>query len=950
MEREKYIEEIRKILSEVLEEGEELRISKDSGSAQLERLADLLQFVQKRNAAVFYPEKDLSREYADSIISAAVILYYVQAGLMLIDPENETIKEINPYALNLIGLNKEEVVGKDCHLFFCPSEEYGICKCSKENMVINAEGWLQNREGRKIPVLNTITNLFIRGKAYILSSFVDISKQKEIERDLNEQRLVAARNEKVYFELIEKSPNGIVHLRWDEEAEDFVFEGFNKSAERIEKINRTELLGKSLKDTFPGIMETEYYKTLKDVYEKGEYRELESYRFTNARVPGWRKSYLYKLSTGTVVSIFNDITEFVTTQKDLKTSMERFEVAVKGAKDGIFDFNLLQNELYLSPQWKEQLGYRDEEMKNEFILVVEAIHPDDRDRIMKVFNAYRAGELENYEEEFRLRHKDGSYRWILARADALRDENGVPTRIAGSHTDVTRIKEAAEELRIAKDLADAANRAKSEFLANMSHEIRTPMNAILGFTEIISNRLEQEELRTYINSISSSGKALLHLINDILDLSKIEAGRMEIQNAETDLKKILDELINVFKFNTQQKGLFFRVETGEDFPAGLFLDELRIRQILLNLAGNSIKFTEKGGVTIRAKIFDQNIRKHILTLVLEVEDTGMGIPEEEQMNIFNSFQQIKGQDQYKYGGTGLGLAITKRLTEIMGGEITLESRSERNYPENSGTIFRLTFRHVAYTLGRKPEQEEKAGSKVHLEPARIVVADDVEMNRNLIKGFLEGYPVEILEATNGEEAVALTKKEKPDLVLMDVKMPVMSGEEATKIIKSDKDTGKIPVIAITASVVKLEEESQLTEIYDSYLYKPVSMEQLLKTLLRFLKGSEIHEGKAVDEVVRADTEAVLLPADVLEKIEKHLLPEYNRIKDTYILARIEAFANTVTTFGKENDVHPLIKLGERLTEDVRTFDMEKLPDDLRSFSSLIASLKKAASKKPKNGK
>jgi len=951
MRRQEYYRQIREVISSTLNPGEELRISANSSEAELERLVELLQLAQNKNSAILFPERDIARDYSESIVGAAVILYYVQAGLLLIDPVNSEIREINPYALNLIGLTREEVLGQDCSRFLCPAQE-GVCwDCSEDKPVINVEGLILDKDGKRIPVLNTLITIYIRGKEYLLASFVDISKQKEIEKDLMEQRIQSALNKESYHELFENSPSGIVHFRWNERKKDFIFEGFNKAAEQIENISRKKVIGKCLKDVFPGVVDSGYYDVLLEVNATGGIRRIDPHLYQDERISGWRESYLYKLSSGSVVSIFEDLTEAVKTQDDLKMSMERFEVAVRGAKDGIFELNLLTREVYLSTQWKEQLGYRDDELETRWNLFEDLLHPDDKNRVLGDFDKYFSGEDMLFQQEFRLRHKDGSYRWILARADSIRDENGIPTRIAGSHTDITRLKEAADELRTAKEQADSANKAKSEFLANMSHEIRTPMNAILGFTEIIGNKLEQEELRNYVNSISSSGKALLRLINDILDLSKIEAGRLEIQEGKMDLRKMLLEMSSIFKYSADKKGLYIHVEIEDYIPGVLLLDELRFRQVLLNLVGNAVKFTSRGGITLRSEIISHDPVSKQLSLRIKVEDTGMGIPENEQKNIFDSFRQMKGQDHFKFGGTGLGLAITKRLVEMMQGEILLESRSEMDHPENSGSVFILEFHNVQLEEAERVEQDSRLHGLVNFEPARILVADDVEMNRSLIKGYLEDYPFEIIEAANGQEAVSLTRTKHPDLVIMDIKMPVMGGDEATRIIKDDPELNTIPVVALTASVVQLDRAAPEAAIYDSFLSKPISLDQLLSTLLHYLKGSMVHteEGpSATIALFSAETLAEL--GQILEDLDELYMPDYERIKNTFILGKIETFAQNIVTFANERNVPPLETWGIQLLEDVRTFDMEKLPNDLAGFPRLVEELREIGKGGQQDGK
>ena len=487
----------------------------------------------------------------------------------------------------------------------------------------------------------------------------------------------------------------------------------------------------------------------------------------------------------------------------------------------------------------------------------------------------------------------------------------------------------------AKLEAEQANRAKSEFLANMSHEIRTPMNAILGFTEILESKITDKTYLRYLSAISSSGKALLNIINDILDLSKIEAGKMELQFVPVNLFSLLREVVQIFNHKTSEKNISLILDVEPTIPKVVYLDDVRFRQILFNLVGNAVKFTDNGYVQLSVTMEEINSENQTVNLVVKVHDTGIGIPEEQIEKIFEAFEQQKNQNLNKYGGTGLGLTITSRLVKMMGGKISVTSTP------GEGSCFTVLLENIE--IGSLVETDEKVNetniSEIVFEPAKVLIADDIPHNREVIMSFLKNFEFEIYAATNGKEAVKMAERFKPDLILMDLKMPLMDGYEATSIIKSDQNLKKIPIIAFTASATKEEKEKILAAGFDHFLRKPIAQKDLTAELMQYLRYKRKAVAIASEPISSGeellDEDFVARLPELLELLNGKFRTKWEAVRTTFVLGEITSFAREIRKVGKEYHVAQLTEWSEMLEDQALSFDMETLPGTLKQFDKIV---------------
>ncbi len=536
---------------------------------------------------------------------------------------------------------------------------------------------------------------------------------------------------------------------------------------------------------------------------------------------------LNSLSRGELVELIRSMEKTVSAAKDIVEKMELYSSIIEQTSESVAVQDLEGNYIYTNPSYEKLRGYSKKELfLKEFL---EKYSPEEQAKRQRAFDeimqtGYWRGEL-NFSR------KNGTYVATLCTSVLMKNSAGHPVAVVGLITDMTDVKTAQMELEKAKREAEKANRAKSHFLANMSHEIRTPMNAIIGFTSLLLEEEDDEEKRMTLEMIDKSSTILLDLINGILDLSKIEAGKLQTYSTSFQIKETLNSIKNMFTSQAVDKSIDYRINFFEDFPDTVFGDQRLFRQIILNIIGNAFKFTKQGMIEIECNYSEGMVE-------VKVSDTGIGIAEGKQQQIFKPFTQANRCISSEFGGTGLGLSISMHLAKIMNGMILLESVPEK------GSVF--TVRIPMPVTGESPMRDltenrikyPKTGNITQTtgkgyRDIRILIAEDNEINQKLIKRFVTkiGCPCEVV--SNGEEALLLLRKKNYDILLLDLQMPVMDGETLLRIIRLDEKLSRLYVIAQTAYAMKGDKERILSMGCDGYVSKPIDRNKLAAAIDKF---------------------------------------------------------------------------------------------------------------------
>lgn len=545
-----------------------------------------------------------------------------------------------------------------------------------------------------------------------------------------------------------------------------------------------------------------------------------------------------------------------------KVEEERNKVIHEMTKSASWSIHMDENQNVIDSFWSDEffwmLGYERSEVATHQNLWSESLHPDDAARSTEAFLRGLKG-IEAYNITYRLRNKKGEYRWYRGTGELRADEKNHTSAYHGIIQDINdekikddlmkekiaaldELEKSQRALKIAVQKAESADKAKSDFLANMSHEIRTPINAVLGMNELIARESTESQIQSYSANIADAGNSLLSLINDILDFSKIEAGKMEITPANYELAVLIREVHNIMSIRFVDKGLDFKIQCNLDIPNLLYGDEVRIRQIIINLLNNAVKYTDKGSVTLDIN-YEKNSNDSIV-LILSSIDTGVGIKEDDLATLFSAFTRIDLEHNRHKEGTGLGLSITQSFVELMGGVIDVQSK----YGEGSTFTVRIpqlvkdSERIGNLDISHPEEKQEKYVAPFTAPDARILIVDDVPLNLRVVRGLLKQSLVQVDLADSGKKCIDKMKAKQYDIVLLDHMMPDLDGIETLKLLQADTShkNQNTPIIMLTANAIMGAKEEYIALGFTDYLSKPIAPKELDAMLIKYLPIEKVN--------------------------------------------------------------------------------------------------------------
>jgi PAS domain S-box-containing protein len=808
------------------------------------------------------------------------------------DPDANFIY-VNSTRCKLSGYTREELLQMSIHDIDPNFPKHGwsdIWQQIKQQGKLQFETINRHRDGSITQVEVSATYLNYEGTEFICSFVRDISERKQAEQELHLAKFS-----------LENSADAV---EWIAPDSNLLY--VNKTECKQMGYSRDELLNMSIMDLDPNFPSPDAWVDIwNQAKTDGELSiETEHQRKDGSIFPvEVRGTYLQYEEKEFLCAFVRDISERKRAEQEIKEINSRFNLVNQAANEGLWDMQIVspddllsdENPIWYSPKLRELLGYQDEtDFPNILSTWTDTLHPEDKSWVVQLFLEHLqdySGETP-YNIECRLQIKAGKYRWFGAMGTTLRDENGVPLRVAGSLRDISERKQSEEVLRMAtknaenaRKQAEIANQAKSTFLANMSHELRTPLNGILGYTQILArdHDITSKQLEG-IDIIQRSGEYLLTLINDILDLSKIEADRVELYPVDIHFGEFLQGITELFQMRAEQKGISFIYEPLTKLPDGVRADEKRLRQVLINLLANAIKFTEIGGVCLKVGYRDQLLR-------FEIEDTGRGIPEQDIEQIFLPFHQ-SGDKYSKAEGTGLGLSITKRIVEMMDGILQVKS----TIGKGSVFWFELALPEVSNLVKHKQEAKPVIIG-FEGEARRILVVDDKSENRSVLFNLLTPLGFDIIEAANGQEGLNALNQQHIDMILTDLVMPVMDGFELARRVRSTGKYDDLPIIAVSASVFDYHQKQSVDAGCNEFMPKPIRADALLDGLQRYLDLTWVYDHNAKQSTVTDEEWA----SDEL---------------DDYMLTHEQA--ETLYDLAMQGDTMGIIKYAQELSANDRT--------------------------------
>jgi PAS domain S-box-containing protein len=747
-------------------------------------------------------------------------------GVHILDANGNIIMCSNSFA-RMLGYTKKEVLKLNVADWENNIPQNKLIKSIKELLQKpnSFETIHKRKDGSTFDVQISASSIVLDDKVYLYASSRDISEQKTQEQKIKDT------NEKLtlFKHVIENVNVGVVIA--DTKGEDFSTIYVNKAFQKITKYTKEDILGKNCRILQAQDREQSVINKIKYTIANQKTIKVEIKNYKKTGEMFWNYLILTPLFDENkkliyYVGIQNDITEQKIIQDTVQRQKLEFEAIFHYSKDGIAILDLNSNFIDFNNAYLEITGYTREELLTKSCIQM-SIEEDIKRTKKALDEVLEKGFINNFEKSCYT--KQGELTTINMSVVLMPDKQ----RLLISTKNITKETTLRKEIIKAKDLAQKSNQAKSEFLANMSHEIRTPLNGIIGLTDLVLNTNLNIEQKDYLQKVKLSSKSLLNIINDILDYSKIEAGKLDIVNEEFEIKKLIENISNLFNYKITNKGLDFNITIDEQIDYSVIGDSLRITQILNNFIGNSFKFTSNGFINIDIKLLQKD--KDNIRLKFLVIDSGIGIAKDNQEKLFKSFSQEDSSTTKKYGGTGLGLVISKQLINLMDGEIIFDSQKDKG--STFGFILNLKTGNKIKQIDTNDNNQNKEISIELTNEHSALIVEDNQINQLVASKLLENIGFKVTIVNDGLEAIHITQIKVFDIIFMDLQMPNMDGFEATKKIREKNTT--TPIIALSAAVMQKDKEQTFEAGMNEHLAKPIVKSALNKVVEKYFKTQTI---------------------------------------------------------------------------------------------------------------
>jgi|LGOV01.1.fsa_nt_gb PAS domain S-box-containing protein len=848
----------------------------------------------------------VSKNYVENILMS-------MSDTLIVLSEDLLIQKVNLSLQKLLGYKEDELIGSSIDLIIKRNILAG--SCVNELCFEQREEIYLSKESKEIPVFFSYSRLLNEDnecEGYICVA-QDRTKRKEMEEELKE-------SEQRYSLLFKSMTSGFAYSKiiLDEEQNliDFELLETNKIFEDITGLKKEDIVGRKASQILQmlSVNEKFWMNTFKDVVLASRVKKLEKFSVV---LDKWLSILIYSPQKGQFAVLLDDISERKSAEVMLKQSNDEKAALLTSIPAYVFFKDKDAKYIYANRQLLDLIDLELEELKGKTDF---DIFPND---LAETYNLIDQQVMEMDKsivtDGERVQTADGDIKWTYTTKVPFHDENGKVIGVVGTAFDITDLKRVEAELIEAKKIAEDANLEKTRFLSNMSHEIRTPMNGIIGMANLISKMDLNKKQEEYISILKESSNALLEIINDILDVSKIEAGKIEVENRSFNIRELLVSVLQSFYFRAEEKHVDMIYNINSDVPEILKGDFIRLKQILRNLLSNALKFTEAGQIELNTNI--KKIDLEHVSLQISVKDTGIGICSNKIERIFESFTQSDISITRKYGGTGLGLTITKSLIHLMGGNISVES------VEDEGTVFEVIIpfeiiKENEFKIMKEEQleviQRSNYTKKLDL---KILIAEDNRINQIYISELLKIYVNEFVIVNNGKKVLEKLDMEFFDCILMDIQMPIMDGASATKEIrKRELESGShIPIIALTASALTSEMKNYMRAGMDDYLTKPLNEEKLLLLL------DKIEKNKHQNEIIELKKEEGYYHHKAIDQEE--FLNTYKKFDNQIIIEMIDCFLK---------DYRERVKVIEN---DIRLLDYNSLKFNMHTFKGIFANFR-----------